>query len=141
MLGGSLILAEATRSHYRVWTFSPAAQRRNALLCFQSITHSLPFVIRHIPNIFCALRTLCEKHPGVGVATPFPIADFAFSVVTPMKSKRSTNNIRNHLRIKTFHDTPGGWGLRTCSSPRIRHFTRRKAKLSFPVRSFLGGAL
>src|SRR5277367_5473585 len=112
---------------------------KNALLCFQSVAHSSQFTVARIPNNFYALRTLCQKHPGVGVATPFPIPDFPFPVVTSIESKRSTNNACNHLRIKTFHDTPGGWGPRTSASTPIRHFTRQRAKLVLPARSLLGG--
>src|SRR5271165_6992879 len=48
--------------HYR----APLHPLKTAILCFQCLTHSSQFTISPIPFIFLALRTLCQKHPGVG---------------------------------------------------------------------------
>ena len=110
MLASFRILAVATQlSFARTRAASLVVVPKNAPFCFQSLTHSLQSQFLPILNRFCSLRTLCQKHPGVGVAPPAPIADFPFRALTRIESKRFTKNVRNHLRIKTFRDTPGGW--------------------------------
>ncbi len=83
---------------------------KNALLCFQSLARSSQFAISQIPNIFCALRTLCEKHPGVGVPKHFQTADFAFSQLNPMESYSFARYRCNLFRILLFRKPPGGGG-------------------------------
>jgi hypothetical protein len=41
--------------------------RKNASLYFQSLAHSSQFTNPRISSIIFVLRTLCQKHPGVGV--------------------------------------------------------------------------
>src|SRR5271165_6577313 len=92
------------------------------LFYFLHVAHSLP------------------KTPGVGVGMLSPTDRSAFRPLTPMKSKRFTRILRNHFRMKTFRDTPGGGGIRTFPRPLIRHFAPLNAKLFIPARLFLGGA-
>src|SRR5277367_6409680 len=107
---------------------------------FQSITHSFQFATPSISRTFCALRTLCQKHPGVGAAQISKIADPALRALNPIESRCFAISPRNHFRITLFHRTPGGGGLRTSPSSPIRHFARVNAKLVLPARSLLGGA-
>ena len=140
MLDRSLISARVAQASLRpIRPSSLAIFGKIALLCFQSIAHSFQFVILSISRTFCALRTLCEKHPG-WVLRHAQIADFAFCVLNPMESRCFTMNPPNHFRITLFHRTLGGGGLNTSLSSPVRHFARLEAKLSLPVNSLLGGA-
>ena len=75
---------------------------KNEILCLQSIANSSQFIKHHNPIIFCGLRTLWQKHPGVVSLS------FAKSL-TPIESKRFANTMPNPFRMRTIHDTPGGW--------------------------------
>src|SRR5271163_1441035 len=59
--------ASCSSSRYTPSFLLPSvAISKNALLSFQSLTHSFQFAIPRIPCVINALRTLCAKHPGVG---------------------------------------------------------------------------
>src|SRR5271168_2220094 len=122
MLERSPISATATQPSLRpIRPPSLATFNKNAVLYFESFGHSSEFASSRIPNIFCALRTLCEKHPGVGPVQSPQIAPLR-RLLNPMESHCFAKYVRNHFRITLFRKTPGGGGLRTLSSPRIRHF-------------------
>src|SRR5271168_748203 len=140
MLDRSPLSAGVTRPSFRpIRPTSLAIFDKNAALYFQSIAHSFQFVIPSISRIFCVLRTLCEKHPGVGIRQASQIAPL-LRTLNPIESHCFTIDPRNHFRITLFHRPPGGGGLRTSPSSRIRHFARVNAKLILPARSLLGGA-
>src|SRR5277367_170454 len=63
---------------------------QNASLCFQSLTHSSQFTMRPISSVLLTLRTLCEKHPGVGVSLANQFFD----------------DSANSSRIRLFHTRP-----------------------------------
>src|SRR5277367_2613213 len=103
MLDRSSISARATRPSLRpIQPSSLSTFDKNAVLCYQPLAHSSQFAISHISNIFCALRTLCEKHPGVGVPKHSEIADFAFSALNPMESYSFARHRCNRFRILLF---------------------------------------
>jgi len=89
-------------------SLSFAPQRKTGLLYFQSFTHSSQFVKSNIPSIFLSLRTLCQKHPGVGspLVHNFP-AQLDLSL-NPIESIRFTNlpsNLpSNPFRILLFQN-------------------------------------
>src|SRR5271170_5550270 len=93
-----------------------AKYSQNAFLCFQSITHSFQFATPSISRTFCALRTLCQKHPGVGAAQISKIADPALRALNPIESHCFTMHPCNHFRITLFHRPPRGWGSAHFSS-------------------------
>ena len=141
MLDRSPISARAVRPSLRpIQPSSLAILGKNAALCFQSIAHSFQFAIPSISRTFCALRTLCEKHPGVGIWQASQISDPTIRPLNPMESHCFTMNLHNHFRITLFHRIPGGGVLHTSSLSLIRHFARVNAKLVLPARSLLGGA-
>jgi len=97
---------------------------QNAAVCFQSFTNSSQFTNRHIPGSLLALRTLCEKHPSVGLLslTKFsPIKDYP---LTPAESNSFTHVPSNFFRVYLFQgqyylspllpisfvNRGGGWG-------------------------------
>src|SRR5271154_4811718 len=55
--------------------FALVHHRKNAILYFQELAHSSQFTIPPIPRVLLRLRTLCQKHRGVGLVSlaKFPI--------------------------------------------------------------------
>jgi hypothetical protein len=74
---------------------------------FQSLTHSFQFQCPLILFIFSTLRTLCEKHPGVGVHAHQIFSVFPTVALTTIESKRSTKRPPISFKMITFHHTPG----------------------------------
>ena len=111
---------------------------KTASLRFRWLGHSsdFHFPLSLLPSADCA--TLCQKPSGVGMLSP--TAKSPFRPLTPMKSKRFAKIARNHFRMKTFRDTPGGGGIRTFPLQLVRHFAPLNAKLSIPARLSFGGA-
>src|SRR5277367_2331091 len=72
---------------------------QNTSLCFQSLTHSSQFTNRHIPSSLLALRTLCEKHPGVALASSTKFLPSSFETpLTPAESNSFTHVPTNPIR-------------------------------------------
>src|SRR5277367_1489479 len=90
--------------HSRTSHIPLALTRQNAILCFQSLAHSSQFTKRKNPTIFCGLRTLWQKHPGVVSAF---LSRSVQVRLTPVKSKRYTKLVSNPLGMKPLHETPG----------------------------------
>ena len=131
--------------HQRSTEISVSTNAKNATLCFQSLTHSSQFTIPPIPTTFYALRTLCQKHPGVGVR---PYA-FSTTSLTPIESYSFAKCLPNSFRSTLFHNYPLGGTLqaipgvgikRTVGASAVRHYARRGATLVLPAKSFSGGA-
>ena len=72
---------------------------KDTILSFQSLTHSSQFTNRSIPSIFFALRTLCQKHRGVGSTSP---TEFFANRLTPTGSISFTDVPSNSFRILLF---------------------------------------
>ena len=62
-------------------------------LSFQQVAHSSQFYFSCIPIIFCSLRTLCQKHPGVGVPSSSLISSH-FRLCWRQRSRNLTKSIR-----------------------------------------------
>jgi hypothetical protein len=97
----------------RLDAFNPslmrATKRKTRSLHFQSLAHSSQFTIDVIASIFLALRTLCKKHRGGGVALLFLTKIFIFSKspLTPIESHCFTNVPSKPFRMIFFRKT---WG-------------------------------
>jgi hypothetical protein len=109
------------RQLHRSSAFAPCVHRQNATLCFQPLAHSLQFANRDIPTIFLSLRTLCQKHPGVGVD---PLPNFSGAKrprhTTPTESHCSTFAPSNPFRIYLFPKTPHANPLQSISFTKHR---------------------
>jgi len=103
MLGRALPSIAPTTQHFRPplhSLFAPHAQE--SAHSFQSLTHSSQFTCRDISNIFLALRTLCPREPGVGVASSAKNPGVPLS---PTKSLPFINVPRNSHGICLFQNT------------------------------------
>ncbi len=74
---------------------------KNASLSFQSLAHSFQFTYCDISSIFLALRTLCQKPPGVRVAST---SKNPCAPLTPTKSMSFLSFTRNSNGIYLFQN-------------------------------------
>jgi len=102
-----LSLKPATLRRYTVPLVRTSNLTQTPSLYFQSLTHSSQFAKRDILSIFLGLRTLCEKHPGVGWAGVCKSSASPLTLVAPMSY---VNLSPNSFRILLFRRPPGGWG-------------------------------
>lgn len=92
--------APTLRAHHSVLSRS-CNTTKNAPLSFQPLTHSSEFTNRSIPSIFCAPRTLCQKHRSAGPTCP---TEFSANQLTLTESISFTDVPSNPFRILFFQN-------------------------------------
>jgi hypothetical protein len=113
-------LAAAITSVIRASRRSRLTRARNASLSFQRFAHSSQFKFSTISRIFLTLRTLCQKHPGVGVPPLAPLhSSLTTSLITPMESHSLPFVPCNSFRMIFFRKSRGSGGalLPSATSP------------------------
>jgi hypothetical protein len=89
-----------------------ATKYKTRPIYFQSLTHSSRFTNRAISSIFLALRTLCQKHPGVPLAL---LTKFSRVSLTLIESICLGPAHSNPFRILLFKNTHAVTPLKTYS--------------------------
>jgi hypothetical protein len=109
-------LAAAITSVIRASLRFHLTRARNTSLSFQRFAHSSQFKFSTISCIFLTLRTLCQKHPGVGVPPLAPLhSSLTTSLITPMESNSLPCVPCNSFRMIFFCKSPGAGSARLSS--------------------------